>query len=404
MDIYTNESTKKRITQEYKDKERRDLETAKRQEEFDADSSGFVENTAAAFEEQFTIHSKSGQESVYDKIIQEQDAILKANNIDVSELVLQKIRQSANPTEGWSDWMRANPEVYNKIVSDNPDLGLKSAEQIEEQALDEFNKTIAEHEDVSSRSTFMGTVGKLVGVAGGYLRDPAGLASVVAPGGVVTKGMSILKSFANVAKAEIAAVTGEQLINKPSEVDLRRRLGEDVSTGQAITESAALVGGAGIIGGAIGAGIIRPIVNKFGQPVSKEALSIVEDVEHLRNTKPPGMSQKQHEAALDKALDDNFKNKDVDVSEITGKLEEPPTSRIDAVAEEFTDEVRETSFQSTKQKLEVEDVTYEVKDADGQVLETISFRQLAQKAEADDISFKTLAQCLAKGGISDGVK
>lgn len=327
------------------------------------------ETIESTFDRAFTVGTEQGRRlNLSSKINRELDKLLEST-----------AKKFALDIASFGD-QATMKEEYVKIKEANPEAGLKDVAEIEAEQLEDFNKIIKENETAVQEGSFLGS---LIGYIGGFLADPAGLATLVFPAGVAS-GMKLIQALKVGATVEAAAAAGPLIANKPGEIEVRRQLGEEVSTGQVIAESAAEVGLAGVLGGAVGAATAKllPLAAPAAKALkskTKSALSFLEDAKHLEDAVPPGSTKEEHFQNLDKVFDDLSKGKDIDL--------EPPSPGYGA--QEPIDEVSEiTPEQLVRDAREILEETPDLSPES-----RVKFDEL----DSDELAFSRVKDCLLRG-------
>lgn len=356
------------------------------QEQIDPRQAGFSERFTTQRKETFTVGTSFGQAVEYDDIAKKQLQILKDNNLDsnfnqrfVGSLLVARESEINNPAMSLStedlDTLKQQREIYDRIAQSRPDLGLKTIQQLDEATQEQFEKIISDNNKTAENSTLMGSLGMLAGGITGYVQDPVGAATLFAPGGVGIKAMSIAQAVKTGALSEAAASTIPLAINKPGEVDVRRRAGEEISTEQVALEVGSEIGLAALGGGVIG-GLTKGIATKFG----KASKHLADDLTHIETHQPPNISKEEHLNNVEQSLKDIQEGKPLSIEhteEASPSLDVDVSARPEDVATQRVEEARM--------------ILDELDDAD------LTKEFLA--AEKDSASFTDVVACLMRGGV-----
>jgi hypothetical protein len=159
-------------------------------------------------------------------------------------------------------------------------------------------------------ATFMGFVGNIAGQALGPFQDPLNAATLFYPAAKVTSTMSYMQAIKAGAIAEAKAAAFPLAVNKPGEISVRRELGEDVSVGQAALETGLEIGGAALIGGAVGA-------------AAKRFTRVIDDVSSVEAQKHPNLTEAEHAEAVNKSI------QEIDAPYAKSDIPEPDVKPVD---------------------------------------------------------------------------
>lgn len=240
---------------------------------------GFGERFSAANKLTFNRYTPYGRDRVFEDEYDKRDRILQDAGLSTEALITTKRvldrRDSGNYPDLKSDNL-GRPVIddkgvvqiidfdqYLKEVSDNdqllmelrnnhPELDIQTDEEIASKVKMDQIEILTQDEDLAERSSFLGKTGYLTGSMVGWLRDPTHvLASLVGLSPVGRAAMTA--NFLRVGAAEASIVAALEVIEKPGEVEFRRRTGEeDLTTGEALIESGVNIATAGVVGGSIG--------------------------------------------------------------------------------------------------------------------------------------------------------
>lgn len=249
---------------------------------------GFGERFSSANKLTFNRYTPYGRDKVFEDEYDKRDKILQGAGLSTEALITTKRlldrRDSGNYPDLKSDNLGrpildnkdviqvVNFQQYLKEIADNdellmelknnhPELDIQSDEEIASKVKMDQIELLNQDEDLAERSSFLGKTGYLTGSMVGWLRDPTHvLASLVGLSPVGRAAM--LSNFLRVGAAESSIVAALEVVEKPGEIEFRRRTGEEeLTTGEALIESGVNIAAAGVIGGSIGA-----IVGRFVRP------------------------------------------------------------------------------------------------------------------------------------------
>lgn len=352
------------------------------QEQIEPRKAGFVERFGTQRQRTFTVGTGVGRQAQYEDIANQQLQILKDNNLDSnfqqSTLPILLTPEKTltgdfyNLSTDALESIKQQREIYDRIASTRPDLGLKTIQQLEEATQEQFEKIISDNNKTSSSSTLMGTLGMLAGGMAGFFQDPFGAATLAVPGGAGVKAMSIMQAIKSGAKAEAIAAAAPLALNKPGELGVRRKAGEEISTGQAVLETGLEVGLAALGGGILG-GAVKAIS-------SKGTKALVEDLEHIETHQPTNISKEEHLNNVEQSLKDIQEGKPLSIErteEASPSQDVDVSARPEDVATQRIEEARTILDELDDEELKLEFNT----------------------AERESTSFQDVVSCLLKGGI-----
>lgn len=215
------------------------------------------------------------------------------------------------------EFIKQNRERFNQLREENPDLGLKTIPELEEEIIAEDTKTLQEVEETAINRSWYGTMGMLSGEAVGYMRDPVALGTLAAPGGIAAGavrkgGMTMLQAAIKAGKAEAVAASIPLAVNRPGEIKARIDAGFKPSTAQILTEVGAEVGFA-----AVGGGLLGALVGRFGRAKGGElhtAIRAEDEMIKIRNAKPEGVSMAEHLTNVDRSISRLHRGEDIEVA------------------------------------------------------------------------------------------
>ena len=324
--------------------------------------------------------------------------------------------------------VKENDQLLMDLKSAHPELNIMSDEEISSKVMMDQLEILSRDEDLAERSNFLGKVGYLTGSMVGWLRDPVHFASSLA--GITPVGrLSMLQNFFRVGAAEAAVVSSLEFAEKAGEVSFRRRTGEeDLTTQQALIESATNVGLGFVVGGSIGAligGFTRPIPpSLFGNNnVSDRTQTIVDEARLLQNrgfnfdseiaqavdmldeamqiarSAPLDTSYETHlnnysnarNAIADSRnvpgpddLDATIRASDQDVDAPTGSETASPNTELD---------VQDRAILSMRETLANEDIVISTRNKSGDITK-VSSRDILAGLDMDDAAVRATINCL----------
>lgn len=265
-------------------------------------SAGFGERFTSANELTFNRYTPLGRDRAFEDKYRSRDKILMDAGLISEQLLTSKRimdrQESGNYPALKSNLLgrplqdqHVNPQllldfpshVQDTEINDNllmdlraahPELEILSDEEIASNVMMDQLEIIHRDEDLAERSTFLGKVGFLTGSMVGWLRDPTHFLSSLV--GLTPAGrLSMLQNFFRVGAAEASIIGALELSEKKGEVGFRRRTGEEsLTTSEAAIESAFVVGGGFLLGGAVGA-----TIGRFSRPIARSdtANNVVDD-------------------------------------------------------------------------------------------------------------------------------
>lgn len=395
---------------------------------------GFMDNVFSSFDYFKKVGTEPGRQAVVTDQVNNDLKVLRENNLIPPELedtlfltetpqLAKAIGGLVNPlslltssseqdtTDAYLDFIRSNPEFISDIKKKNPDIQLKTYQDIQQDTVDEFAAVTNKQNEIAKRSGFMGSVGQFIGAAGAYMSDPINAALTLSPAGVATKGVAFLTNFAKVSASTAISIAAQELFNKPGEVVVRNVLGEDVSTSQALTESAITVGaGATLVGvlGHIGTLLGRTDISPTVRAELEDAQGIVKDTMSLLKDKPyVEVSDIDYERAVGKILQDVAASKEPDISKIIPGAARftPPTlsgsitDATKAITSSTDDAVTKAKFDEIFTSLKTEDKTFDVVDSMGNKSQ-VSIRSQFEAVQNDRTAYEEISKCLVSGAIN----
>ncbi len=376
---------------------------------------GLLQNISSVFDYGHLFASNYGREQVLTDIIRDQYWAVRDNNLLPSNEINNSITDFSsyhiNPEQGKYDayikFIQQNPDKLIELQQQHPELGLKSYTEIQKELLNNFSSLSSNMDKVSQDNSTTGWIGRFIGGAAGFAADPIGFASMLTGGGI---SGSILRSFVTMSGKAALGIAGAELINKPGEVLLRNTLGENVTTEQAIFESASTIstqavfaGGLGILGHGLNKILSKPGLSKVTKDKLTEAQSIVNDTNKILSEKPEGVTSVQHDQAVAKAFVDTTSGNNIDLSGILPKetkpVVDPTPSNLSNIEKLQDPELLTQTFKDIHEQLKVEDQVIETVDDLGN-LHRLSAKEAFDSIADDLTAQKEIATCLATGVIS----
>ncbi len=324
---------------------------------------------------------------------------------------------------------RENDELLLQLQKDNPNLEIKTDEEISSDVAMQQIELLNRDEDLADRSTFLGSVGYLTGSMVGWIRDPTHFLSSLV--GLSPAGrLSAASNFFRVGAAESAIVGAIEIAEKPTEVEFRRRFGEpDLTTSEALIESGITVAGAGIIGGGIGALIgkfSRPlarsetnnnaateasqeIVDEFRrlqgtgtvfEPEVEQAANILDQTLEISRNSPTNTSYETHMSNYAEARRNLAEGQEVqvgvdDIGQVQRASDQDviaPVGSESAIPESSLD-IQNRAVQGLRTALEADDVFITQTGVQGRV-EQVSAREVLQQLDNEDAAVRATIDCL----------
>ena len=283
------------------------------------DTAGFSDRVKSAFDVSFKQGTQFGRGFTAESIADGQRELHLKHNTNVFATVRYDL-MGGIPAAAKSpvDIIRANNEKIEALKKRFPDAGFKSFNDIEEEFRNTQREILDSNRDLAERSSGLGKVGAGVGYIAGHLADPINLGTLAL--GPAAKAGAVGQSFLRVGASEAAIEAAIQAKDKPGEVGVRRAIGEKVTTGEAVAESATAVGLAGLIGGAVGAifsklgamgDLANPVSNKTANLAARarkaiekgeinptqdilDHINLMEEATGIAGAKPDGVNQVQH--------------------------------------------------------------------------------------------------------------
>lgn len=381
----------------------------------------------AAFSDAFKIGTQGGRNLLETTRERDQIRLHQEHNTGVfshqNSLLDSTAAVQFGVTDG-KDILRKNEARIRELQKEFPNAGFKTAQEVDDDILREQGEILRKNRELSAASSGfdMGDIAAFAGYVTGFLADPANALSAAVGGGAVAgkAGLSAIRVGASEAAIESALL----LKDKPGELEVRRKLGEEITPAQVAAEVGISIGAAGVLGGAIGA-----LFSKFApvgtpaNPVSQKTIDMVkrarkgisdgsiresaelsshldmldETAQILART-PEDSTQIQHTKDYVKAREDLANGRDVDV---TGRSHEDEAGGNPPQMPENTVELQtqqDTVISAAKQRLDVEDIELKVTDEQGNVIESRSARQLLREAEQAEKAAKAIDQCMLGGG------
>lgn len=385
----------------------------------------FSDIATASYDYGLRIINQYGRTKTINDLVDPQYQLLKEKNLipdfhsksvsgalDRGENINDIINQDyyTEDAEGFYKYLRDNPEKVTELQQKYPQYGIKSPDQIDQDALNDFNEYNQKFIDSQRDNTVLGTVATFLGIAAGSMNSPEGWASLTIPvGGAYKAGTSLLKTMAVVGASSAAITAGLESVNKPGEVALRETLGEEISPDQALEESAlttAVAGAAGAVLGGLGYGV--------GAALSKRRTNLW--AKQILDAKPEYLSDSEYAQVIDQALDNVVKDQPINLSNvdfIKATQESADQFRADVLNDlerDFTpvdlrnievapkvpgeSESLTPEFTTLREQLKGNDLEVAVLDENGKVIEKSAYN-VALELEKDAKTFKLLQQCLA---------
>jgi hypothetical protein len=211
------------------------------------EQSGFVENVKASFSDAY---KRAGMGAAQGKLgPQWEDAyqkIYKANPKLLSDGIGSQLD------------LARNPDKYDEIVKNNPQLGLSTSDELRQMDINRLKQEAAKEKEVLDNASTSGKVGQILGALAGYSTHPIAVATLPLGGQALTlrAGEAILPQLPRILAANTAVAAAVVAPTKPSDVKYRREiLGEEVSTGQAAKEIVFETAVGGFLGAGLSVGI-----------------------------------------------------------------------------------------------------------------------------------------------------
>lgn len=292
-----------------------------------------------------------------------------------------------NTTERYYSYISKHPELIQQLKEQYPDSNLLTSEEIDNEIFNEFNQTMSEYQRVNKyESNFGGFLG-FFGTVGGFVTTPEGFGTALMPLPQVKLAAPLLGTFVKSAAFTAPAIAATEYINKPTEVTIRRLLGEDVTDEQAVKESLASIGFGSLAAGALTAG---------GAALGKAFVKPLEDLQ-ADLSRPVNISEALHGQALNKAMQDTLEGKAIDTS---AYFKATSTTDLDTFKATVSNDVLESG--DLRGKLTAQDIKVNIiDDATGDV-NTRSGRELVTEIEQDQKALNILNKCLTTGKIDTG--
>ncbi len=323
---------------------------------------------------------------------------------------------------------KANEEFLTDLIANNPELGILSDEEISSQVIMDQIQILATDSDLAERSSFLGKVGNLAGIAFGWGRDPTHLFTALV-GGTPTRGASALTNFFKVGRAEASVVAALEVVEKKSEVAVRRKTGEpDLTTGQAFLESFINIAAGGVIGGAAGAAVgrfLRPlpaslhnsnnavtettqdIVNKAREqqargvqldPEIEQAVDLLDESLQIARSAPDNIYYETHMSNYAEARASISKGETIQPLDNRGitrasdvDVDAPQGSQT--INPDATPEIQDIVIADLRVTLEKQDIKFQTTNIAGD-LTTVSARDVLRGLDAEDAAVRATIDCL----------
>lgn len=181
-----------------------------------------------------------------------------------------------------------DPAKYDEIVKNNPQLGLKTSEEMKQMDLDRLKSEAAVEQQILNNASTTGKIGQLVGAMGGYMTSPIALATLPIGGGSLslTAGRSIASQLPRILAANAGINFAAVAPSKPLDIKYRREiLGEgDITAGQAAKEivEETVIGAVFGAGLTVGIGAIGRYYNSQARQLGKTTESIIPEEKIVR--------------------------------------------------------------------------------------------------------------------------
>lgn len=330
----------------------------------EAEETGTFDKFKAAAFKAYFIDTKSGSENISTKLLKESyNKVIKLN----PEMGFFKTTKAvpAELTLGFSEddyvkFFEDNAESIETLKEKDPSiLNMQQIQEVEDQQLGQIYQ---EYNDVTNEDNSLVDIAAIFGgYMLGYVRDEFNALAITAGFNPVA-GASFKYNAARVGASEAGVEAGLSLRNKPAEVATRRRLGEEVTTSEAIGEAAIEIGAAAGLG-AIAGGFVGKLLKT-----------------ELPNV-PKGKTLEEHTAKLG----DEYINKIHDAEIPTVKIEEAPKVFDIDIDDAIVSEVRTKDIKLA-----------ESFDEAGNILEFRSSKEIIQELD-DEIEISSLIDTCLRG-------
>ena len=302
----------------------------------------------------------------------------------------------------------SDPEVVQQFNTENPNNPIRSYDEIEQEIITEYNVRKSLIDAQSDTSSVIDKIQSLLSGGAGFAADPTNLLSYLIGGSVGIGGKTILGAFGKAATAEAGIEGALQAKDKPGEVELREKAGENPTAGQIAGEVALEVGAASLFGGTFGAiakgiskalGLDTPKTPPKTPPESPSAsftttpstptqaiVNALEDIKTPQVVK--GVSEAEHKANILAALDQIQNGQVVDV----------PVDKVGLQIPKQELPTLETSPNATvKADIQAVDPNLNyVRELEDGTLETVNIRQELDTIQTQDAVLQKLMSCVSK--------
>lgn len=310
-------------------------------------------------------------------------------------------------------------DEIKRLQSENPNLGLLNYEQLLDNQADNYRARKLLEEKTIEENGVSGKVQQFTGGALAYLSTPLNFISTMYPAGkLVVAGKAVLTGI-NFGAVEAGVNALLQLKDRPGEIDIRRRSGEDLTNQdialESFTELLATFGiatGVGMLIGRFTKGALpsgpkspeNPITAEFVNNVTdvvsqgakntdRVAVNTAREFSTLAETTPQGMSQAEHAVHTAEGIAQATKGEEITV----GRAVDPQRQQQVEVAaiEEATQDIEQKIATLRDQSLDTDVVT--ILDKDGNGIEINVKQELTDSTNELDI-LKFVDTCSKAGG------
>lgn len=376
-------------------------------------TAGFMDTFGPSVNKTFSQSTVFGRELTKDNLLGEQQRKANAAGVDIN------YRKTLDD------------DLIRTIQSQHPEYGLLTSTEIEDELINRHNKTLDIYNKASERASFGGKIGSLVGSMAGFVKDPLNAASFLV-GGSAIQGAKFATNFVRVGAVEGVINTALEGVQKKGEVELREKLGEDVSAGQIAGELGIAAGAGFVLGGTIGASLAKlpgaanrasEVTRTFADkvttlrkevdsgnislnPEQADNLSMAEELVDVAATTPDGMSQATHSqqyglAAKQFEEGNNIKvSKDDTLSHIDIENDVPQPKDSDGFFEDsiIKDELQQDNLiRDVKESLEIEDIDFPEFNTNGELV-TRSGKEIMEDLDKQSKEIDDLISCMNRSG------
>lgn len=276
----------------------------------------------------------------------------------------------------------SSPDMVNKYNQANPHNPVKSMQEIEEQIVANYQARMQLEQVADESRDTLDKVQAFLSSGLGYLGTPENLAIAGAGGLAGATAKTLTGAFLKSGAGEAVAGLGLQGVNKPAEVEMREKAGEEVTAGQIAGEIAFETGIEFFAGGVFGT-IFNLGARAFGykaKPSTKIATQ-AEFVEHIKSpsSTAEGLTDLEHSQNLATATEQLSQQEVVNVPNgiaektadelpvLPEKAEQPERLNMETIAadKEIFIEIEEGHFETVNVRQALTEADAQIKVLEG---------------------------------------